>query len=220
MDWNEEMLGKWQKIELEDGKRVHIREAKRKEVTGTEKEEPRVSKKEIREGIKITYRQHKPQLGRVTVILVDENEEFLGLCEFVIKEEHALLGAREQNDIKGNAYYRPMELPEELENAREDIEDNIDAFYVHPEKKYQGIGSQLLLISFNYLLRKGINRVEVYPGQSEDPENDPREFYRKTGAIEDENHTFWYEDLKENIRIIAERIKQKEAEKSNQGEGR
>lgn len=195
MDWNEEMLEKWQKVDLENGNIIYLRERKNEEV-----DEIKLPKIEVAENKRIHVRKKnvKPILGTTTIILTDNDKKFLGLCEFRIKDGEAALSTRDVNE------YNNMDLPEELEKARKDIEDNLDAIFVNKNMKNTGLGTQLLIIGFNYLKRKGIDTVTVAAAI------DSRKFYEKTGADFNSSTDIFYTNLSEKIEKLTVKLKEKE----------
>ncbi len=142
MVWNEEMLNKWQKVRLENWNTVFMRERKYDKFPTVTI--PVVPKKVEEPKFKITVNNRsKESLGRTTFILVNDKGEFLGLCELAIRNDEAGLTTRDDNE------FNHMELSEELEEIRDIIQSDKRAIFVHPQRKRQGYGTQLLLIGFN-----------------------------------------------------------------------
>ena len=113
MVWNEEMLNQWQKIRLENGNTVFMREKKRENVQDTGNNN-RIKNKKLESGITIRSISLE-NLGVTTFIMVDSKNDFLGFCEWGIREDEAGLTMRDTKEFDN------MDLPKELEEIRDRI---------------------------------------------------------------------------------------------------
>ena len=193
MIFNQEMLGKWQKYCLDNGNTIYLRERKNNTVSSynisAENKELIRPKRKI-----IVNNMSKAALGYTTIILTDSDNNFLGLCEFAIRDKEAGLTSRETTE------YKNMDLPEELEDIRDEIQSNSDAIFVNKELKQHGIGTQLLIIGFEYLHAKGIDKVSVASAIQ------AREFYKKTGANFNSDADINYTNLQQLKELLSNKI--------------
>lgn len=194
MKFNETMLGRWQKYMLDNGNILYLRERK-KDITN-DKEIKRQDYIKPKVNIKIRSIS-KEAIGTTTIILTDSNNNFLGLCEFKIRDGEAGLASRDSNE------YNCMDLPEELEKERDEIQSNDNALFVNKKMKYCGIGTQLLIIGFNYLIMHGIDNVDVASCLS------ARDFYQKTGANFNSKTDISYTNLPQVVDYLSKKTQSK-----------
>ena len=189
MNFNEDNLDAWVKIDLPNGKHLYVREHK----------EQFLGKKEshVQSGkIKI----HKKRvLGRSSFILVDSENDFEGFVEFVLCDDSARLIERAgETDLD-------VEAHEEFNGFRRQFSANPGlALFTNKEKRGKGIGKELLYYGFLYLKKKGIDVVEIGSASNERT----KKFYRDNGATFFENSDFPKEftNLEERIEELKNKL--------------